>query len=128
MSDEFEAALVGVLVDCGCEVDSVIGETSKELAVDYKGLKFYISRTTGLKKGELVVVADPSIVKTLDLKVGPLKGVSIRTGRSGRYISSSNYKRYRNKGELDRTNEHFGAAYTLDVSSDLTAVSSFFKV
>jgi hypothetical protein len=128
MSEQLRERLTQLLNDIGFTVESLNGESSKELTVHARDQFYYISRITGLKKGELVVVAEPSIARSLDSAVSELDGVVIRNGKGGRYVSSSNYNKFQNKGGLEGTNEHYGAAYTLDINSDLKPVSTFFNM
>lgn len=105
--------------------------TSKELAIvrDSETIA-YVSRKTGLKKGDLVVALHPKMATKLDEITGDLEGVSVSPGKNSRFISSSNYRGFDSKGYSSQleSNEHQAAAYKVDVTRDFSAFTSLLRL
>ncbi len=108
----------------------VKSRTSKELAI-FKGNETiaYVSRKTGLKKGHMVVALHPRMATKLDRITGDLEGVSVSPGKNSRYISSSNYSGFNSKGYSSqlKSNEHQAAAFKVDVTRGLSALTSLLR-
>jgi hypothetical protein len=90
----------------------------------------YISRKVGITKGYLSVVIAPENISIIDSHISNLNDVSIKLNSKtkGRYISSSNYSGFDNKGTqtLLDSNEHVGGAYKLEISNSFSSVEQFF--
>jgi hypothetical protein len=128
ISDHNERKLHKIIEALGLTTGSVTKRSSKELAVfNNSNILCYISRKTGLTKGHMVAVIAPDLALKVDKAIGTLDNISINVGKSTRYISSSNYKLFDNVGDCPEleSNEPFGAAYRIQVSSDFAEISDF---
>ncbi|WJG09217.1 hypothetical protein [Aliiglaciecola sp. LCG003] len=128
ISDHNERKLHKIIETLGLTTGSVTKRSSKELAVfNNSNILCYISRKTGLTKGQMVVVIHPDLALKVDKTIDTSDNISISVGKSTRYISSSNYKLFDNVGDCPEleSNEPFGAAYRIQVSSDFAEISDF---
>jgi hypothetical protein len=125
ISGKAEKELNEALAKIGYTISSPKSAKTKEVCV-FKGenVLAYISRKTGLSKGQAVVTVHPRNAIKLDKLIGEMEGVTIRMGKESRFISSSNYSGFNSKGynkDID-TNEHIAAPYSVDVGSSWNKV------
>ncbi|RDV23913.1 hypothetical protein DXV75_16730 [Alteromonas aestuariivivens] len=130
MQSGFEQRLRESLQAAGLKVAPIKGRKSKELAILSGDVTIaYVSRKSGLKKGELVIVVHPRFAQKLDKATADIYGVKVRMGCKSRFVSSSNYHGFNSKDWTDQilTNEHIAAAYTVDVNDGLSPLMTLLK-
>jgi hypothetical protein len=131
ISEHYERKLRQSIEGLGLTVRETKSRTSKELAVFHNdNILCYINRKTGLAKGQMVAVITPKMAPRVDSFAGSLDHVTIRLGKTTRYISSSNYRLFNNVGDCPelKSNESFGAAYQIQNNSDMSQISDFLSL
>jgi hypothetical protein len=131
MSEYNEIKLTKIIVALGLTNQAITSRTSKELAVfSNDKILCYISRKTGMTKGYMLAVVAPNVSLKIDGRIGNLENVTVKMGKTTRYISSSNYRLFNNVGDCAEleSNEPFGAAYQIRVSPDMTEMSEFLSL
>lgn len=131
ISDHYELKLRQGIEDLGLTARETEQRTSKELAVFHNdNILCYISRQKGLTKGYIVAVIAPKMAPRVDSVAGSLGDVTIRLGKTTRYISSSNYRLFNNVGDCPelKSNEAFGAAYHIQSNPDMSQILDFLSL
>jgi hypothetical protein len=131
ISEHYERKLLQCIEDLELTARETKSRTSKELAIFHNdNILCYISRKTGLTQGYMVAVINLKLATQVDSFVGSLSDVTIRPGKTTRYISSSNYRLFDNVGDCPelKSNESFGAAYRIQSTPDMSQISDFLSL